>query len=354
MILMLSHFLFQVKQLTNFCRCCLLDVSKCDGPLIEMENETFDHAGEKINYFDGYLDVNNVSVNDVKWILFSEFKICRFCSVQLEIAFVFQKVCRAATDAVYVKYSTQSVAEGMIELEQSEENRHDETDDLTASSDHSRIINNKKVMINYALDLQKYKIQKEEYFFNNPSDDDFRRKLIKGGGVPTTATSVASSTPSPVSSASAGGDYGKGSSSSGRSDSKNVSSNNNSTSATNKHNKHSKTDEPKQMNSFKELFGPPINKTSKVSKRDDYCKFSIFYIQTFFWYRYPRTQNRQYPNKAAKQPAIPHRLRQAASRKSAPRTASQVHSLRQNLINRNQKKSHRPSTAAAAVAAPIR
>jgi transcription initiation factor IIF auxiliary subunit len=168
----------------------------------------------------------------------------------------------------------------------------------------------KKLMINYDLDLQKYKIQKEEYVFNNPSDD-FRRKLIKGGGVPTTATSVASSAPNPVSSASAGGDYGKGSSSSGRSDSKNVSSNNNSTSATNKHNKHSKTDEPKQMNSFKELFGPPITKTSKVSERDFFVNLENFIFKHFSGPDIPgpkivsistkQQSNRQYLNFIVKQ-----------------------------------------------------
>jgi hypothetical protein len=143
MILIFCLF-FQVEQLTNFCRCCLLDLSKCDGPLIEMENEAFDHAGEKINYFDGYLDVNNVSVNDVKWILFSESKICRFCSVQLEIAFVFQKVCQGATNALYEQYSTQSAATSEIEREESGENRRDDTDDLSASSDHLRMINNEE------------------------------------------------------------------------------------------------------------------------------------------------------------------------------------------------------------------
>jgi hypothetical protein len=143
MILIFCLF-FQVEQLTNFCRCCLLDLSKCDGPLIEMENEAFDHAGEKINYFDGYLDVNNVSVNDVKWILFSESKICRLCSVQLEIAFVFQKVCQGATNALYEQYSTQSAATSEIEREESGENRRDDTDDLSASSDHSRMINNEE------------------------------------------------------------------------------------------------------------------------------------------------------------------------------------------------------------------
>jgi hypothetical protein len=144
MILMFLIFFFQVEQLTNLCRCCLLDVSKCNGPLMEMKSETFDHAGEKINYFDGYLDVNNVSVDDVKLIPFSEFKICHFCSEQLDISFAFRKMCHDAMVALYEKYSTQSVAVDMIEREESGENRYDQTDDFSASSDHSRMINNEK------------------------------------------------------------------------------------------------------------------------------------------------------------------------------------------------------------------
>jgi hypothetical protein len=111
---------------------------------MEMKNEAFDHAGEKINYFDGYLDVNNVSVTDVKLIPFSEFKICRFCSEQLDISFAFRKMCRDAMDALYEQYSTQSVATSEIEREESVENRHNETDDLSASTVHSRMINNEE------------------------------------------------------------------------------------------------------------------------------------------------------------------------------------------------------------------
>jgi hypothetical protein len=111
---------------------------------MEMKSETFDHAGEKINYFDGYLDVNNVSVDDVKLIPFSEFKICHFCSEQLDISFAFRKMCHDAMVALYEQYSTQSVAVDVIEREESMENRHDETDDFSASSDHSRMINNEE------------------------------------------------------------------------------------------------------------------------------------------------------------------------------------------------------------------
>jgi hypothetical protein len=109
-----------------------------------MKSETFEYENQKITYFNGYLDVNNVSVDDVKWIPFSEFKICRFCSEQLDIAFAFQKMCQGATDALYEQYSTQSVVVDMIEREKSGENRHDETDDLSASSDHLRMINNEE------------------------------------------------------------------------------------------------------------------------------------------------------------------------------------------------------------------
>jgi hypothetical protein len=108
---------------------------------MEMKSETFDHAGEKINYFDGFLDVNNITVNDIKWIPFFEFKICRFCSEQLDIAFAFRKMCQGAMDALYEQYSTQPVAVDMIEREESGKNRRDDTDCFSASSDDSRMIN---------------------------------------------------------------------------------------------------------------------------------------------------------------------------------------------------------------------
>jgi hypothetical protein len=111
---------------------------------MEMKSETFDHAGEKINFFDGYLDVNNVSVDDVKLIPFSEFKICHFCSEQLDISFAFRKMCHDAMVALYEQYSTQSVATSEIEREESVENRRDQTDDFSTSSDQSRMINNEE------------------------------------------------------------------------------------------------------------------------------------------------------------------------------------------------------------------
>jgi uncharacterized Zn-finger protein len=109
-----------------------------------MKSETFEYENQKITYFNGYLDVNNVSVDDVKLIPFSEFKICHFCSEQLDISFAFRKMCQDAMDALYEQYSTQSVATNEIEREESVENRHNETDDLSASSDHTRMINNEE------------------------------------------------------------------------------------------------------------------------------------------------------------------------------------------------------------------
>jgi hypothetical protein len=53
-------------------------------------------------------------------------------------------MCQDAMDALYEQYSTQSVATNEIEREESVENRRDDTDELSASSDHSRMINNEE------------------------------------------------------------------------------------------------------------------------------------------------------------------------------------------------------------------
>jgi hypothetical protein len=62
----------------------------------------------------------------------------------LDISFAFRKMCHDAMVALYEQYSTQSVATSEIEREESVENRHNETDDLSASTDHSRMINNEE------------------------------------------------------------------------------------------------------------------------------------------------------------------------------------------------------------------
>jgi hypothetical protein len=63
---------------------------------------------------------------------------------RLALTFAFRKMCHDATDALYEQYSTQSVAVDMIEHGASGENRHVETDDFSASSDHLRMINNEE------------------------------------------------------------------------------------------------------------------------------------------------------------------------------------------------------------------
>lgn len=91
----------------------------------------------------------------------------------------------------------------------------------------------KKLEFKYDLDLQPFKVQKEEYVFHNPSED-FRRRLLKGGGVAMGKDPLMTSSKTSNSSDSV--------------------------------KKHKHKDEPKVTNTFKTLFGTPITKSStKVS-----------------------------------------------------------------------------------------
>lgn len=103
----------------------------------------------------------------------------------------------------------------------------------------------KKKAFSYDLDLQSYKLQREECVITNPSDD-FKRKLLKGGG-----TLLNSGMSAPASS----GDYKRHGGSGEKS-----------SSSQDKKYKKSSGDDPKVQNTFATLFGPPITKgSSKVS-----------------------------------------------------------------------------------------
>jgi KRAB domain-containing zinc finger protein len=67
-----------------------------DGPFVSMENEAFVYRNQRITFVDGYLDVNNNSIEDLRDVPISEGKICDSCVVQVERAYIFKRLCQAA------------------------------------------------------------------------------------------------------------------------------------------------------------------------------------------------------------------------------------------------------------------
>jgi hypothetical protein len=100
------QFSFQMEQLNQkYCHCCLKQ-----RPDNDMKKETFEHDGKRINFLDAYFDVNNISIEYCNKIPISVFEICATCTVVLESAYIFRRMCEIAIKVLHRKYETQEQA----------------------------------------------------------------------------------------------------------------------------------------------------------------------------------------------------------------------------------------------------
>jgi hypothetical protein len=92
----------------KFCHCCLMgadEISSENEPLLSMKDNSFSYNNETITYLNGYLVLNNCSVEELFLNLtISDILICGLCIVQLESAHVFRELCQQAVIIWRSKY----------------------------------------------------------------------------------------------------------------------------------------------------------------------------------------------------------------------------------------------------------
>jgi KRAB domain-containing zinc finger protein len=115
----------------NYCRFCQLENIK-EVPFWNMNTEMFVHNHKSITFVEGFSAVNNYSVEYADNLLNSENIVCKNCAVLLESAYLFQKMCRAATDILHQNYSTPK--------KPIEERSKDESKSLAAPFSEQRIL----------------------------------------------------------------------------------------------------------------------------------------------------------------------------------------------------------------------
>jgi hypothetical protein len=79
-------------------------------PLLSMKENSFAYNNKTITFFNGYLDINNYSIEDLfPNITIPDILICSLCVVQLESAYVFRELCRQAAIICSSKYSSKQI-----------------------------------------------------------------------------------------------------------------------------------------------------------------------------------------------------------------------------------------------------
>jgi hypothetical protein len=120
------------KLAQNYCRCCQLENVDNNDRFLNMKTEVFVHNHKSITFAESFSTVNNYSVEDSEKFLISESILCENCAVLLESAYLFQKMCRAATDILHPNYSTPK--------KPNEERSQDENNSLAAPFSEQRIL----------------------------------------------------------------------------------------------------------------------------------------------------------------------------------------------------------------------
>jgi hypothetical protein len=116
------------KFVNNACRCCLYESEDSHDLLLKMKTESFLHNNNRITFIEGYLDVNKNSVRISK---ISEAVICGQCAVQMESAYIFQRMCENANGI----FKGKCLLEKLVATDESREGEMSSADnDLTRSS----------------------------------------------------------------------------------------------------------------------------------------------------------------------------------------------------------------------------
>jgi hypothetical protein len=76
----------------NVCHCCLQEKSDSNYQFLNMQNAVFEHNNKIVTFFEGYFDVN--SLEDPANFTNSDVSICEDCAMQLQSAYIFQKMCQ--------------------------------------------------------------------------------------------------------------------------------------------------------------------------------------------------------------------------------------------------------------------
>jgi hypothetical protein len=94
----------------NVCCCCLQQQMDSNDQFLHMKHEVFVYNNKTVAFFEGYVDVNNNSLEDSANFTSSEASICKDCAVQMESAYVFRKMCQEATKILQRKSVTNTPA----------------------------------------------------------------------------------------------------------------------------------------------------------------------------------------------------------------------------------------------------
>jgi hypothetical protein len=84
----------------NVCHCCLQEKSDSNEQFLNMISATFVYNNKKFTFLEGYLDVNNYSMEDSPSRTFSETNICEDCAMQLKSAYIFQRMCQKTAELI--------------------------------------------------------------------------------------------------------------------------------------------------------------------------------------------------------------------------------------------------------------
>jgi general transcription factor IIIA len=93
----------------DYCLCCQLEDIPNNGDFLNMKTRVFVHNHKSITFAEGFSAVNNYSVENAAKHINSETNICKNCAIQLESAYAFQKMCRAAPEIMKSTQTTHTV-----------------------------------------------------------------------------------------------------------------------------------------------------------------------------------------------------------------------------------------------------
>jgi hypothetical protein len=82
----------------NVCHCCLQEKSDSNDQFLNMICAKFVYNNKKVTFLEGYLDVNNYSLENSTNFTNSDVSVCEDCAMQLESAYMFRKMCQKLTE----------------------------------------------------------------------------------------------------------------------------------------------------------------------------------------------------------------------------------------------------------------
>jgi hypothetical protein len=91
----------------NVCICCLLEKIDDNFRFWNMRTDVFVHKNQRVTFFEGYCEINNCTIDEAD---LTQNIICEDCAIQLESAYVFQRMCREAIAVLQRRLSPESIS----------------------------------------------------------------------------------------------------------------------------------------------------------------------------------------------------------------------------------------------------